>query len=415
MKAIYILSMLSLIWIMNGCQSEKNKSVDSNTLPELLMRPQIIGPENEMGYMMDQYNALANKLKTNAGDHESRLTLAELFMMEARISGEHGYYYPAALKLIDDVLTKKLNDPLAYRAMLDKSSVLLSLHQFAAAKAMGEKALKLNAHSADIYGVLVDAHVELGDYPMAVKYADKMVSIRPDLRSYSRVSYLREIHGMVDESIAAMKMAVAAGYPGLEQTEWARLTLGNLYERYGMLDSAMVQYELALATRPNYPFAIEAISNGYAAMNNMEKADSLNEVAISLIPEVSFYITKAQRALENGDTEKSKQLTKEILDMLEDDEAAGHQMNLEMARVQLHLLDNPEQALVHAMEEYQNRPDNIDVNKLLAEIYYTSNNMNKAQEHLLKSLATGTKDPETISMEKLLLAKTNREVSGIGG
>jgi len=412
MKAIYLLATISLVLIFTGCQPAKNKTVDADKLPELLMRPQIIGPENEMGYMLDQYNALANKLQTNPADHESKLALAELFMMEARISGEHGHYYPAALKLINDVLTQELNDPLAYRAMLDKASVLLSLHQFAEAKSIGEKALKLNPHSADIYGVLVDANVELGQYQEAVTYADKMVSIRPDLRSYSRVSYLREIHGMVDEAIAAMKMAVAAGYPGMEQTEWARLTLGHLYERYGMLDSALVQYETALATRPNYPFAIAAMSDCYAAMNKSEKADSLNDAAMALIPEVSFYINKANRELEKGNTVKADELTKEILAMLADDEKAGHQMNLEMARVQLSLLGDTKQALTLAMQEYQNRPDNIDVNKLLAEIYYTSNNLDKAQEHLQKSLATGSKDPETKCLEGILLAKSDKADEG---
>lgn len=53
------------------------------------------------------------------------------------------------------------------------------------------------------------------------------MSIRPDLRSYSRISYLREIYGDLDGAIEAMKLAVTAGYPGYEQTAWARLTLGK--------------------------------------------------------------------------------------------------------------------------------------------------------------------------------------------
>src|SRR6187431_2416008 len=169
--------------------------------------------------MLGQYKKLKEKNKSNPKDVDSKLAMVELFMMEARISGEHGYYYPAALKIINDVVSQELKDPMMYRALLDKSSVLLSLHQFEEAKTTGEKALQYNSYSADIYGVLVDANVELGHYEQAITYADKMVSIRPDLRSYSRVSYLREIHGMVDEAISALKMAVAAGYPGDEPTE----------------------------------------------------------------------------------------------------------------------------------------------------------------------------------------------------
>lgn len=412
MKTIYILAVISLACVFTNCQSKTNKTAATQPWPELLMRPQIIGPENEMAYMMDQYTALTTKLNTNPNDTESLLTLAELFMMEARISGEHGHYYPAALRLIDNAMQKEMKDPLAYRAMLDKASVLLSLHQFAEAKVIGEKAVELNPHSADIYGVLIDANVELGNYQEAVAYADKMVSIRPDLRSYSRISYLREIHGMIDESIAAMKMAVAAGYPGMEQTEWARLTLGHLYERYGMQDSAMVQYAMALAERPNYPFAIGAMADCYAAMGQPVKADSLNDVAMALIPEVSFYVSRAQRELEKGNTEKAGSMTREILAMLADDEEAGHQMNLEQARVQLDLLDNPGKALEYALAEYSVRPDNIDVNKLLAEIYYIKNDLTRSNEHLQKALSTGTRDPKTKCLEGILLTKSDKSDEG---
>lgn len=412
MKTIYIFAVISLACVFTNCKSTTNKTTSTQTWPELLMRPQIIGPENEMAYMLDQYTALTNKLNANPNDTEALLTLAELLMMEARISGEHGHYYPAALQLINDAMLLEMKDPQMYRAMLDKASVLLSLHQFAEAKVIGEKALKLNPLSADIYGVLVDANVELGKYQEAVTYADKMVSIRPDLRSYSRVSYLREIHGMINEAIEAMKMAVAAGYPGMEQTEWARLTLGHLYDRYGMQDSAMVQYAIALAERPNYPFAIAAMSDGYAAMGQPVKADSLNAVAMGLIPEVSFYLSRAQRELENGNTDKAGSMTKEILAMLADDEAAGHQMNLEQARVQLGLLNNPDKALQYAMAEYNVRPGNIDVNKLLAEIYYIQNDFAKSNEHLQKALITGTKDPETKCLEGILLAKSDKQDEG---
>lgn len=56
-------------------------------------------------------------------------------------------------------------------------------------------AIILNPYNADIYGALVDANVELGNYKEAVAMCDKMLSIRPDLRSSSRASYIRQIFG----------------------------------------------------------------------------------------------------------------------------------------------------------------------------------------------------------------------------
>src|SRR6185295_1404171 len=98
----------------------------------------------------------------------------------------------------------------------------------------------------------IDANVELGHYDEAVKNSDKMVSTRPDIRSYSRISYLREIYGDYPGAIEAMKLAVQAGYPGDESTEWARVHLGQLYENTGDLQNAEMQYQLALQERTGY-------------------------------------------------------------------------------------------------------------------------------------------------------------------
>lgn len=380
------------------CQTRKASTVQEFTVPEILIRPQVIGPQEEMGYVLDNYNRLVKKITTNPSDVESWLSLAELFMMEARISGEHGYYYPATLQIINTVLEENPDDALKYRALLDKASVLLSLHQFNEAKEAGEQALSLNAFSSDIYGVLVDAYVELGEYDKAVVMADKMVSIRPDLRSYSRVSYLREIHGQVEGAIEAMKMAVAAGYPGMESTEWARLTLGNLYEKYGSLDSARMQYEIALSVRPNYPFAISALANIHAAMGNLKKADSLNSYACRLIPEVGFFIKKAEWEKAKGNIKESEKLINEIITMIAEDEKAGHLMSLELSKIYLNLKEDPDQALHHAMNEYKVRPENIEVNRMLAEIYFVKKDSIKGNQYLEKALRTGSREPDAMRL-----------------
>ncbi len=408
MKSLQTLSLL-LFLALFACK-EKQEKISGVTIPELINRPHLIGPEAEMGHMMDLYQNAVAKIRNNPKDLTSRLSLAEVLMQEARVSGEHGYYYPAALTVIDEVLKETPDAPTQYRALLDKGSVLLSLHQFQAAKKIGEEALAINATSADGYGVMIDANVETGDYASAVSYADKMVSIRPDLRSYSRISYLREIHGQVQGAIDAMKLAVAAGYPGTEQTEWARLTLGNLYERYGKADSALLQYEMALSYRPNYPFAIGAMASHFASQGNYKLADSLNQVAMGLIPEVSFIVHQAKWDKDRGMQDKIRQSGKEILAMMADDEKAGHKMGLELSKVQLDLLEDPKAALQAAQTEYETRPENIDVNKQLAEIYFFQGDMGKAQEHLTKAMRTGSQDPELKCLTGMVMMKNNKTV-----
>ena len=382
----------------NCGQTTTKKENAATSIPEMLKRPKQIGPEGEMASMLELYDRMVGNIKANPKDVESQLTLIELFMQEARISGEHGYYYPAALKMANEVLAQPLEPAMKYRALLDKASVLLSQHQFAEAKSVGEEAVGINPNEAGVYGVLIDANVELGNYDKAVETADKMMSIRPDIRSYSRVSYLREIHGQVNPAIEAMKLAVSAGYPGMEQTEWARLTLGNLYLRYGKVDSAIYQYKMALSARPNYPFAVAALARAEAQKGNQAEADKLINQACDLIPEVSFYVDKAIWEKKKGNTAVATELTQDIMGMLADDVKSGHQMGLEYVEVYLELLNDPSGALPYALEEYKARPDNIDVNHALARVYKAMGDKAKAQEHLNKAMRTNSKNPELLAL-----------------
>ena len=132
------------------------------------------------------------------------------YIQEARITGDHAYYDAAALELLDDVIA---NEPQNFDALCCKATVLLSQHHFSEALKVAKTALPINPNNAFIYGLMCDSYVELGQYKQAVKMADKMINIRPDIRSYSRVSYLREIHGDLKGAIIASKLAVDAGYP----------------------------------------------------------------------------------------------------------------------------------------------------------------------------------------------------------
>jgi len=414
----YILFLTLFGLTFTACQQDGANSEDQTTaelvIPELLERPTVISLPEEAEQVTNMYADLTSKIKANPDDIKARLTLAELFMQEARVSGEHGHYFPAALTVLNGVLQEEqLDEGQTYRAMLNKASVLLSLHQFAEAKEMGEQALALNGYDAGIYGVLVDANVELGKYDEAVKMADKMISVRPDIRSYSRISYLREIHGQAEGAIEAMKLAVSAGYPGQEQTEWARLVLGDLYKEYGQLDKAEAQYQEALVHRPNYPFAVAALAETEALKGNMAEAKTLYQEAANLIPEVGFYMELAKIEQEQGNEEKAAELTDEILVMLADDEASGHKMGLEYSEVYMDLKGDLDQALAYAKKEHEARPDNIDVNSRLAVIYYHRNEMNLAAQHLAKARRTNSQNPELVCLDGLLqLKNATDEIAG---
>lgn len=388
-------------------------AVQAWTPARLLPRKAQLGTAEERAQVAGMFDRSNAALKVNAFDTKALLTLAEVYMNEARITGEHPYYYPAALDVLDRVLgAGHVAKDQLYQAMYMKASVQLSLHQFDKALVTGQQAADLNPYDAGIYGVLVDANVELGNYTKAVEMSDKMVSVRPDLRSYSRISYLRELHGQVDGALEAMHMAVDAGYPGYEQSAWCRVTLGNLYERYGDLDKAAMQYQQVLQERKDFPFAIAGLASVEAKRGNADAAMKLYDQALAIIPEVGFTVQQAHLYKSMGNEKEAKRLAEESLVMMQEDTEKGHKMDLEIAHIYLDLLGDPRTALQFAQTEYAVRAKNIDVNKVMATACYLLGNYSQAEGHIAAARATGTHDPETLLIAGLLLRKQGQAAEG---
>ncbi|MEM9992021.1 MAG: tetratricopeptide repeat protein [Bacteroidota bacterium] len=382
----------------NVLRAGLNTSESAIQIPVLLQRGEAIYAGKEWENVQNQYSTL--KQKALAGDQEAVLYLAQLFTLEARVTGEHGHYYPAALELIEQVLEKGINDPnVRFGFLLTKASVLLSQHEFEAALATALQAKSINSHNAQVYGALVDAYVELGEYEAAVAAADKMVAIRPDLRSYARVSYLREIYGQVDAAIEAMKLAVAAGYPGTEETAWTALELGHLYTRYGKTQAARQVYEQILMDRKDYPFAIAALAELEIEAQNYAAAEELLERATAIIPEVGFFEQLAHIYKATGRNKALVETLQEIEEMLQDDVDSGHNMNLEYAALYRDLVEDYELALRYASIEHQKRPNNIDTNQMLASIYHKQAKPEAVAKHLKIATQTNAKYPSLLAIK----------------
>lgn len=388
MKSICLIT--GLILVLFACKTEPSsikKEEDLSQTYSLIERNADLMNGKEWEQVHNAYTNNIQKLRKQPTDSKAILDLTELFMQEARVTGEHGHYYPMALKLVERVLnTPNNNKDFTFRALSDKASVLLSLHQFAPAKEVAIQAIAINPYNAQIHGALVDAHIELGEYQEAVETADKMVAIRPDLRSYSRISYLRELYGDLDGAIEAMNQAVEAGYPGFEETSWARMHLGDLYLKAGKKDFAEMHYRMTTEQRPGYPFAIAALAKLEMEKENYTEAEKLLDQAIKSIPEVSFYITKAELKLKTGRTEEAITLAKEVIEMLKDDEEAGHKMDLTYAYVYKNLFSDPKTSLEYVNKEYAVRPNNIEVNKYLVDLYTELGDKEKANQYRAKSV-----------------------------
>lgn len=390
------------IGLLTSCQTQK-AGVSKSDFPELLVRKDTASTSAEWRDIQARYDKYTAAIIKDSNDNKARLKLAEVYVNEARVTGNLAHYNDAALQMVNQVIKKKgvAKDDL-YTAMTYKASLLLSLHQFEAARDIAMENKLINEHDASNYGALVDANVEMGNYEEAVKMCDKMMTIRPDLRSYSRVSYMRQINGDNAGAIAAMKLAVLASPMGMEATEWANVTLGDLYLNVGKLDTAKLIYETSLKYRPKYAYAEMGLAKVARAEKKYDVAIEHCKNAIRSLSESSFVSFLADLYELKGDKAKAKEVREDVLALViegekENEKAtyAKHNGNREVAMAYMNAgkLDN---ALVYAQKDWNIRPKNIDANELLAWIYYLKKDYPNAKKHADAMLATHTKNATTL-------------------
>lgn len=395
-KYFFILMILGVQISCTKTQKSDTSTAQSGSsnleIPALFERTGDLAKAVEWQKTREKVDELKKKLAKDPNDIKVRLQIATIYLSEARITGEHPYYYPAVLKILDGVLYLSPNN---FEATTFKASVKMSQHQFAEARELAEAARKINPDNAYVYGVLVDANVELGFYKDAIAMSDKMQALKPSLESYSRASYLREIYGDFEGSISAMKLAVEAGMPGSEPFCWSKKTLGHLYESTGELSKAKQQYDDILVVRPSYAFAYGGQARILKANKQYDKALEVLDKAAKIMPEFSFHEEMAEIYDLQGNHEKALNKYEEVVKMLDQDAKSGHAVDLELCKLYTKS-GKTDMAMKYGLIEYKKRPRNIDVNHAMAVVAFKMNNFRKAKEYILVALSTGSKDPELL-------------------
>lgn len=219
-------------------------------------------------------------------DADRDATLGQAYLQKARETSDPSYYTKSE-ELFERALS---SSPDHTEALIGKASLAMSRHQFATARDIAGRAANLDAYSAAARGILADAYVQLRDYDNAVRVLDEMVRLKPNLSSYSRISYMRELKGDTEGAIKAMEMAIQAGAPDAENTAWCIVQLGNLYLGGSRLADAETAYHAALRRFPNYVHAYAGLAKVATARKQYESAVEYYQKAIDSVPAPEFLI-----------------------------------------------------------------------------------------------------------------------------
>jgi tetratricopeptide (TPR) repeat protein len=216
--------------------------------------------------------AAQSKIKLAPNEPDGYNLLASAYSQKARETGDFSLNAKA-----EEALSRSLEvAPDNYDALKLRAKNLLTYHRFRDALEVARRAQAMRPQDHDVYGALTDALVELGDYEEAVRAAQTMVNLRPDTASYSRISYLRELHGDTEGAIEAMRTAVKAASPqDPENLAWCRVQLGNLLLNNGRLAEAEREFDTALRIFPDYRMALEAKARARIAAGDLGSAISI--------------------------------------------------------------------------------------------------------------------------------------------
>ena len=188
------------------------------------------------------------RLREVPGDYDTWAALGSAYLERARVTADPSYY-PKAQGALRRSLAVRPDGNAA--ALTGLGALANARHDFAAARDLARRALRIDRYSAGAYGVLADAQTQLGNAGAATSAVQRMLDLRPGLAAYARASYDLEQHGRLDGAESLMRRALDAALDPAD-IAFCRYQLGELAWQTGRLDAASAEYASGRAADPSY-------------------------------------------------------------------------------------------------------------------------------------------------------------------
>jgi tetratricopeptide (TPR) repeat protein len=255
--------------------------------PNLSGRPDVAVREGELpgATTAQRIEGLQAQVR-EAPDPDGYAQLGLAYLQQVRETGDPTFY-PRAQGTFEEALRL---DPSNFTATSGLGSLALARHDFSGGLALGERAARINPDVARNYGVIADAQIELGRYGAAERTLQHYVDLKPELSSYARVSYFRELHGDLPGALAAMRLAVSAGGGTPENVGYVQSLVGKLQFDRGDYAAAESAYRTALETDPGFPAAVAGLARVEAARGEYAPAIRRLRALVQRLPLPEYVI-----------------------------------------------------------------------------------------------------------------------------
>jgi tetratricopeptide (TPR) repeat protein len=284
--------------------------------------------------------------------------------------------------------------------------VLLGKHDFAQARTVARALNETMPDDVQVYGLLVDANAELGDYDAAESAAQWMLDLRPgNVPALTRAAYLREMFGDIDGALELMGSA----YGRTPQTEaedraWILTQVGHLHLSVGRVDLANSALDQALALFPGYHYALGQLARVRSAQGKWEEAIALLERRYQQAPHAENLFALAQALARGGHAEQANAAFAEFERRSRAEMLSTDNSNRELVFYYIDYASRPPEALSIAQAEMGRRRDIFTLDAY-AWALAGNGREHDARIEIERALAIGIKDADVYYHAGIIAAK----------
>ena len=347
----------------------------------------LLGPAGRAGSLEGSIGALQDRLRLVPQDWQGYASLGLAYVAQARVTADPSWY-PKAEGVLATSL--RLQGEGNVDAVLGLGALDLARHEFDDALAHGRAVDAMSPQNADAFGVIGDALLELGRYEKAFAAFQRMVDTRPDLTSYARVSYARELLGDIGGAVDAMRIAFESAGTATDAA-WAAHQLGELELGRGDVEAATGWFERGLDLAPDDVANLAGLARSSWAEGDIRIAIERFEDVVARRPSVEYVATLGDLYTISGhpDLADAQYAVVEAARQLA--RSNGVNVDLEVALFDADHGD-PERALAAAQAEWRRRRS-VHVADAFAWALYANGRFEDAERLTDRALALGTRNP----------------------
>ena len=377
---------LALGALVGGVFAESPSAGPSTAAPRALADQALAGAAG--GITATGIAGLEAQVRSRPDDADLLTQLGFAYQLRWRETADSSYL-PRSETALRRALRARAKDA---NAVLGLGSLALIRHEFRKALAYGREARLLLPGSGRPYGVIGDALVELGRYDAAFAAFQRMVTLRPGLSSYARVSYARELIGDPVGALGVMRLALDAATGQREATAFTLVEIAKLELALGRTEAAARNARTALRILPGYPAAQLEIADIEATQGRLGRALVEARRAVDAVPTqdaIALYADLLDRAGRPAEARRQR-TTIALMDRVL--QANGVQIDLEAVVYRADLGIRPAQTVELARRARMARPS-IYGDDALAWALARAGRCREALPLARSALRLDTKDP----------------------